>query len=79
MLSIPSHVHLECAHTDPRSGPRSRQPDEVLAADVAGEEGGADLLERQREIMRGILIPSQLEGNYLQEARTCVCRRGRSR
>ena len=48
-LNAFSHVHLKCAHTDPRSGPRSRQPDEVFTSDVAGEEGGADLFERQRE------------------------------
>ena len=53
----PSHVHLKCAHTDPRSGPRSRKSDEVFAADVAGEQRGADLFERQREILRILLTP----------------------
>ena len=62
MLLIPSHVHLKCAHTDPRSGPRSRQPDEVFTADVAGEQGGADLFERPREILRILLIPSPTFG-----------------
>ena len=52
----PSHVHLKCAHTDPRSGPRSRQPNEVLAADVAGKQRGADLYERQREVFCDALL-----------------------
>ena len=43
MLLLPSYVHLECPDSEPRRGPSTRQPDEVLAADVAGEQGGADL------------------------------------
>ena len=42
----PSYIHLKCADPETGRGPRSRQPDEVFAADVAGEQGGADLLGR---------------------------------
>ncbi len=38
-----SHVKLECADPDARGRPRPRQPDEVLAPDVAGEERSANL------------------------------------
>ena len=48
MLLLPSYVHLECPDSEPRRGPSSRQPDEVFAADVAGEQGGANLPGRTK-------------------------------
>ena len=45
LLNVPvcSHVELEGADGEPGRGPGARQPYEVLAADVAGEEGGPNL------------------------------------
>ena len=69
----PSHVHLKCAHTDPRSGPRSRQPNEVLAADVAGKQRGADLYERQREVFSVYLQASFISKCPLKEVFFTIC------
>ena len=75
MLLLPSYVHLECPDSEPRRGPSSRQPDEVFAADVAGEQGGADLFGRTK-------VNSASHDHYscyLQEAKTCVVRQEKSR
>ena len=42
-LGATSYVQLESADADPGSGPRPAEADEVLAADVAREEGGSHL------------------------------------